>query len=90
MLDYEGGESGDELIRAIGGPRPSCKVVRWVKTESSVERLTRMSFSGVGAPLTKVTLARAATAKAKKRETNITDVVNSGGCGEALASMGVE
>lgn len=27
MLDYDGGESGDELIRAIGAASPSCKIV---------------------------------------------------------------
>ena len=51
--------------------RASFKELRVLKTVSSVARLTRMSFSAVGAALTKGTLARAATVTARKREMNI-------------------
>ena len=69
--DHEREEGGDELIWPIGMARASFKVLSVLKSVSSVARLTRMSFSAVGAALTKGTLARAATVTARKREMNI-------------------
>ena len=72
MSDYdEGEESGDELIRLIGPKRSMLRNSRVLRTMSSVARLTRTSFSAVGAALTKEVLTRAATATAKRREMNI-------------------
>jgi len=82
MSDHEGVESVDELIRAIGTARWTFSSVRIVRTELGVSRLTRTSFSAVGAAPTKETLARAPTATAKKREMNIVEG-KSGGCYEA-------
>ena len=72
MSDYdEGEESGDELIWLIGPKRSMLRKSRVLRTMSSVARLTRTSFSAVGAALTKEALTRAATATAKRREMNI-------------------
>ena len=72
ISDYdEGEESGDELIWLIGPKRSLLRKSRVLRTMSSVPRLTRTSFSAVGAALTKEALTRAATATAKRREVNI-------------------
>ena len=73
MSDYEGEESGDELIWPIGTERAPLRELRVLRTMSSVPRLSRMSFSAIGAALTKETLTRAATATAtaKRRGMNI-------------------
>ena len=57
----------------MGAARLLFRELRTLRTVSSVARLTRTSFSAVGAALTKETLARAATATAKKREGNIAE-----------------
>ena len=66
MSDYEGEESGNELIRPIGTERPPLRELRVLRTMSSVPRLTRTSFSAVGAALMMETVARAVTATAKR------------------------
>ena len=81
MSDHVGEESGGELIKAMGAARLLFREVRELRIVASVERLTRVSLlamflSVVGAALTRETLARAATATAKKRERNIVERVN--------------
>ena len=76
MSDHEGGESGDELIKPMGAARSAWRVLRVLRTVSSVARLTKTPFSAVGAALTRERLARAATATAKKREMNIVECKN--------------
>jgi len=73
MSDDDGEESGDELIRPTGPDRLSYREPRVTRTESSVKRLTRTSFSAVGAAPTKETLARAAIAIGKRRVMNIVE-----------------
>ena len=76
MSEHEGEESGDELIKPMGVARSAWRELRTLRTVSSVARLTKTSFPAVGAALTRETLARAATATAKRREMNIVECKN--------------